>query len=53
LESGERVLIIDVRHALDFDADPYIIPGAHRMLFENAERQVDVADDREIVVYCT
>jgi membrane protein DedA with SNARE-associated domain len=53
LESGERVFIIDVRHALDFDADPYVIPGAHRMLFENAERQVDVADDREIVVYCT
>ena len=53
LDAGERVLIIDVRHALDFDADPNIIPGAHRIPFEQAESHVDVSDEREIIVYCT
>ena len=53
LDAGERVLIIDVRHALDFDADPYIIPGAHRIPFEQAGNHVNVSDDRDVVVYCT
>jgi membrane protein DedA with SNARE-associated domain len=53
LDAGERVLIIDVRHSLDFDTDPYIIPGAHRIPFEQAESHMDVSDDRDVVVYCT
>ncbi|MGC1455109.1 MAG: VTT domain-containing protein [Nitrospirota bacterium] len=53
LDAGERVLIIDVRHSVDFDADPYIIPGAHRIPFEQAGNRVNVADDRDVVVYCT
>jgi membrane protein DedA with SNARE-associated domain len=53
LDSGEPVLIIDVRHSLDFEVDPYVIPGAHRIPFEQTEFQVDVSGDREIVVYCT
>ena len=53
LDAGERVLIIDVRHALEFDTDPYIIPGAHRIPFEQAENHLTVPDDGEIVVYCT
>jgi membrane protein DedA with SNARE-associated domain len=53
LDAGEHVLIIDVRHAIEFDTDPYIIPGAHRIPFEQAENHVDISDGREIVVYCT
>ena len=53
LDSGEPVLILDVRHVLDFEADPYIIPGAQRIPFEQAARHADVLVDREIVVYCT
>jgi hypothetical protein len=53
LDAGDRVLIIDVRHAIEFDTDPYIIPGARRIPFEQAENHVDVSDGREIVVYCT
>jgi rhodanese-related sulfurtransferase len=28
LDAGEDIVVIDVRHSLDFEADPYIIPGA-------------------------
>jgi membrane protein DedA with SNARE-associated domain len=53
MDSGEPVLIVDVRHSLDFEADPFIIPGAHHIPIEQADIQVDVLGDREIVVYCT
>ncbi len=53
LDTGEDVVVIDVRHALDFEADPYIIPGAVRIPFEEVESHPDVSSDREIVVYCT
>ncbi len=53
LDSGEDIMIIDVRQALDFEADPYIIPGAVRIRFEQVESNPVVSSDREIVVYCT
>jgi membrane protein DedA with SNARE-associated domain len=53
LDAGEDILIIDVRHSLDFEADPNVIPGALRIPFEQMESQPDVPTDREIVVYCT
>jgi membrane protein DedA with SNARE-associated domain len=53
LDAGENVMIIDVRHSLDFEADPYVIPGALRMSLDQAESRPALATDREIVVYCT
>ena len=53
LDSGEDIMIIDVRHALDFEADPYIIPGTLRIAFEQLENYPEVPKDREVVVYCT
>lgn len=54
LDRGENVLVIDVRHALDFETDPAIIPGALRIPFEQVEEgRTDVPPDRETVVYCT
>jgi membrane protein DedA with SNARE-associated domain/rhodanese-related sulfurtransferase len=53
LDGGEDIIIIDVRRALDFEAEPYIIPGAVRILFEQVESNPVVPNDREIVVYCT
>jgi membrane protein DedA with SNARE-associated domain len=54
LDNGERITVIDVRHALDFEADPAVIPGALRIPFEQIEDQPpDVPAKREIVVYCT
>ncbi len=53
LDSGEDIMIIDVRHALDFEADPYIIPGTLRIPSEQSESYPDIPKDREVVVYCT
>jgi membrane protein DedA with SNARE-associated domain len=53
LDAGEDVMVIDVRHSLDFETDPAIIPGALRIPFEQMEGRTDVPAGREIVVYCT
>jgi hypothetical protein len=53
LDSGEDITMIDVRHALDFEADPYIIPGTLRIPSEQLESYPEVPKDREVVVYCT
>jgi membrane protein DedA with SNARE-associated domain len=53
LDSGDDIMIIDVRHSLDFEADPYIIPGALRIPSEQLEGYPEVPKDREVVVYCT
>jgi len=53
LDAGDNVVIIDVRHAFDFEADPYVIPGAVRIPYEQMEGLADIAAGREIVVYCT
>ena len=53
LDAGEDVVIIDLRHELDFEHDPYIIPGALRIPLEEVARHPVVSSDREIVAYCT
>jgi hypothetical protein len=53
LDSGEDVMIIDVRHALDFEADPYLIPGSLRIPAEQLGSYPEVPKGREAVVYCT
>ncbi len=53
LDIGEDIMIMDVRHTLDFEADPFIIPGAVRVPFEEGEGHPDVSRDREAVVYGT
>ena len=53
LDAGDKIVIIDVRHALDFETDPSIIPGAIRIPYEQLENHPHVANDREIVIYCT
>jgi membrane protein DedA with SNARE-associated domain len=54
LEAGERVLIVDLRTALDAATDPYTIPGALRMTPEEIEhRHAQIARDVELVLFCT
>ena len=53
LDAHETVMILDVRHSLDFEADPYVIPGALRMSLDQVESHPALSTDREIVVYCT
>ena len=54
LDSGEQLAIVDLRHSLDFEADPETIPGAFRM---NANELQDKGNtlphDREVILYCT
>lgn len=54
LDSGEDVVIVDLRQSLDFEADPSTIPGAlHLSSEEFATRSAEIPRDREIVLYCT
>ncbi len=53
IDAGEEIVIIDVRHPLDFAADPAIIPGARRIPLEEFKVVPDIPKGREIVVYCT
>jgi membrane protein DedA with SNARE-associated domain len=54
LDSGEVLTIVDLRHSLDFEADPEAIPGAFRMDAKDLEEKSDqLPRDREVILYCT
>jgi membrane protein DedA with SNARE-associated domain len=54
LDAGEEVVIVDLRHSMDFEADPETIPGAFRMDAQELEEKNDrLPRDREIILYCT
>jgi membrane protein DedA with SNARE-associated domain/rhodanese-related sulfurtransferase len=53
MEAGEDVLIVDLRHSLDFDANPETIPGALHVDAADLEEAYEVIPrDREIVLFC-
>ncbi len=54
LDAGEELVIVDLRHSLDFEADPETIPGAFRVDAKKLEENDEVLPhDREIILYCT
>ncbi|MGH9742440.1 MAG: VTT domain-containing protein [Candidatus Acidiferrum sp.] len=54
IDSGEEMAIVDLRHSLDFEADPETIPGAFRMDAKELEEKNGLLPlDREIILYCT
>jgi membrane protein DedA with SNARE-associated domain len=54
LDSGEDLVIVDLRHSMDFEADPETIPGAFRMDAKELEEKNDrLPRDREVILYCT
>src|SRR5713101_4904592 len=54
LDAGEKIVIVDLRHSLDFEADPETIPGAFRMDANELQEKNDVLPrDREVILYCT
>jgi membrane protein DedA with SNARE-associated domain len=54
LDSGEDVVILDLRTALDVATMAYTIPGALRVAAEDLEqRRAELPRDREIVLFCT
>jgi membrane protein DedA with SNARE-associated domain/rhodanese-related sulfurtransferase len=53
LDAGEDIIVVDLRHALDFDANPETIPGALHVDAAELEEASDVIPrDREIVLFC-
>jgi len=54
IDAGEDLVIVDLRHSMDFEADPETIPGAFRMDAQELEGKNDLLPhDREIILYCT
>jgi membrane protein DedA with SNARE-associated domain len=54
IDSGEELVIVDLRHSMDFEADPETIPGAFRMDAKELEENNDrLPRDREVILYCT
>jgi membrane protein DedA with SNARE-associated domain/rhodanese-related sulfurtransferase len=53
IDAGEDILVVDLRHSLDFDANPETIPGAlHIDAAEFEEAYEVIPRDREIVLFC-
>ncbi|MGH9375696.1 MAG: VTT domain-containing protein [Terriglobia bacterium] len=54
LDSGEDVVVVDLRHQLDHDASPAVLPGAMRVDPADIENgRLSIPKDREIILYCT
>ena len=54
IDDGEEPMVVDLRHPLDFEADPETIPGAVRFDAKELEEKSDrLPRDREVVLYCT
>ena len=54
IDAGEEVVIVDLRHPLDLESAPYLIPGALRLSPDDIERRHgEIPRDRDIVLYCT
>src|SRR5437870_520839 len=54
LDAGEDMMVVDLRHRVDFETEPSIIPGALHLTTEELEaRHLEIPRDREIVLYCT
>lgn len=51
---GEEVVVVDLRHAVEFEADPEGIPDAvHVPVEEVEERAGEIPREGEIVLFCT
>jgi hypothetical protein len=54
LDSGQKIVVLDLRHPLDSVTDPRTLPGALRVLPDDVTSRSDLLPrDREIVLYCT
>ena len=54
LDAGEDVVVVDLRHSLDFEAEPQTIPGAFRLEAAELEQMHEhIPRDRDVVLYCT
>lgn len=53
LDAGENLLILDLRHAVEFEVEPQTIPGAlHLSIEELKKHHQKIPRDREIILFC-
>ena len=54
IDAGEELVIVDLRHSVEFEADPHTIPGAFRMDANDLEEKDErLPRDRDVILYCT
>ena len=54
LDAGADLLIVDLRHALDHEAEPRMLPGELRLPVEEFEERVEeIPRGRTLILYCT
>ena len=54
IDTGEKVTIVDLRHSMDFEADPNTIPGALFLPSEEFDRRHrEIPVDNELILFCT
>jgi membrane protein DedA with SNARE-associated domain len=52
MDAGEEIAVVDVRHPLEFEADPFMIPGAIYFPLEKIKQFSAVPTDKKMVTYC-
>jgi len=54
LDAGEQVFIVDLRHPLEFEEDPFTLPGAiHFAPDDLTARHQEIPRDRDIILFCS
>lgn len=54
LDAGGNIQIVDLRHSIDFAADPETLPGALHFDPKDIEQHHElISRDRDVVLYCT
>jgi membrane protein DedA with SNARE-associated domain len=52
-DAGEEVMVVDVRHPLEFAAEPQTIPGALYLSLEDLDQEHSkIPRDKDVVLYC-
>lgn len=54
LDAGENVVVMDLRHSSEFEADEASLPGALHVAPDELDAHIDaIPRDREVVLFCT
>jgi membrane protein DedA with SNARE-associated domain len=54
LTAREEVVVVDLRHSLEFDTDNVMIPGSLHLLPDELDhRHHEIPRDRDVILYCT
>ena len=55
MAAGEDLAVVDLRHSVDFEADPETIPGALHLSrwMMSKQRAAELPRQQEVILYCT